>query len=442
MITLLALLSSVLIIIYSTTRFKIHPFLAILLATFFFGICAGMPASELLETINTGFGSTIGSIGLIIIAGLIIGAFLEKSGGAIRLAQVVLNKIGNKRIHTGMAFMGYVVSIPVFCDSGFIILSPLNKVLSSKSGKSIAGTAIALSLGLMATHTMVPPTPGPIAAAGIIDANLSTVIIVGLITSITALLICIPFTKIMGQKINIHASPQEIKQIDGDKDGPSAIKAFLPIVIPIILILTKSIATYPSHPLGTDIIYQTSNFLGHPVIALIIGMLLSFTLPKKFDKNMLSTSGWVGEALKSGAIIILITGAGGAFGKVLQQSDLATILEQGISSLELGIFLPFLIAFAIKTAQGSSTVAIITTASIVAPLLSSMGMDGELEKALCVVAIGAGSVGISHANDSFFWVVTQLSGMSVSQGYRLHSLGTGILGISAILILSIINWIL
>lgn len=444
MYTILLLLLCIVFIIVASTRFKLHPFLALLAASLLFGIFSGLPLDELIKTINDGFGSTIGGIGIIIIAGLIIGTFLEKSGGAYTLANLVLKIIGPKHVHMAMGFIGYFVSIPVFADSGFIIVSPLNRALTKKAKLSLAGTAVALSLGLMASHTMVPPTPGPIAAAGILGADLGQVILFGLMTSIPALLVCILFAKKIGSKIFIDPAPKLTEeQINSQlENAPSVFKSFIPIVVPIILIVLRSFAEYPTMPFGDGTFKYAIGFVGNPVVALLIGMILSFTLPKKLDKEMLSTSGWIGEALTSAAIIILITGAGGAFGKVLQTSDISSLLENNVSNGNLGIWLPFLIAAGIKTAQGSSTVAIITTASIIAPLMPAMGFDTEVFKALAVIAIGAGASLVSHANDSFFWVVTQLSDMKVNQGYRTHSLGTAILGFSAMIVLTIISLII
>jgi len=441
MYTIFLLLGCIAFIIVASTRFKLHPFLALLAACLLFGVFSGLPLDELIKTINDGFGGTIGNIGIIIIAGLIIGTFLEKSGGAYALANLVLRIIGPKRVHMAMGFIGYFVSIPVFADSGFIIVSPLNRALSKKAKLSLAGTAVALSLGLMASHTMVPPTPGPIAAAGILGADLGQVILFGLMTSIPALLVCILFAKKIGSKIYIDPAPKITEeQINTQlKNAPSVFKSFIPIVVPIILIVLRSFAEYPTLPFGDGNFKYAIGFVGNPVVALLIGMVLSFTLPKKLDKEMLGTSGWIGEALTSAAIIILITGAGGAFGKVLQTSDISSLLESNITTGSLGIWLPFLIAAGIKTAQGSSTVAIITTASIIAPLMPAMGFDTEILKALAVIAIGAGAAVVSHANDSFFWVVTQLSDMKVNQGYRIQSLGTAILGFSAMIVLTIIS---
>lgn len=441
MVTILLILLSIAFIILATARLKLHPFLALLAASFLFGLFSGMPPEEIITTINNGFGGTIGSIGIIIIAGIIIGTFLEHSGGAYALARIVLKLIGPRRVHSAMALIGYIVSIPVFADSGFIILSPLNKALAKGAGLSLAGTAIALSMGLIATHTMVPPTPGPIAAAGIINASLGTVILIGLCASLFSLLPSIFFAKRMGAQIYIDPAPEmdeaEIEQKIAT--APSAMRSFLPIAVPILLIVLRSIAEYPTQPFGDGSLKAFISFIGNPVAALFIGMFIAFSLPKRLDRAMLSTTGWVGEALQSAAIIILVTGAGGAFGKVLQSSDIGSVIENAGIGPGLGIWLPFFIAAALKSAQGSSTVAIITTASIVAPLLPAMGLEGDTSKALVVVAIGAGSAVVSHANDSFFWVVTQLSNMNVSQGYRLQSVGSAVLGFSAMIFLFLLS---
>ncbi len=415
--------------------------MSLLAAAFLFGLLSGMPLEKIIETINAGFGGTIGSIGIVILAGIIIGAFLENSGGAQTLASIILNIVGEKRIHTAMGFIGYIVSIPVFADSGFVILSSLNRALTKKAKLSLAGTAIALSLGLTATHTMVPPTPGPIAAAGIIGADLGLVILIGLVTSLFGLSMSILFAKNAGKRIYIDPHDERDVEEKPSKSSyqPSGLKSFMPILIPIILIVLSSVAAFPTNPFGDGQTKIILRFIGNPVTALFIGVIISFFLPEKFEKEMLSTSGWVGKALESAAIIILITGAGGAFGRVLQNSDIATLIGENITGTGIGIWMPFLIAAAIKTAQGSSTVAIITTASIVSPLLPALGLDSDISKAIAVIAIGAGSTVVSHANDSFFWVVTQMSGMNIKQGYRTHSLGTLILGLSSMVFLTIIS---
>ncbi|MFH1742014.1 MAG: GntP family permease, partial [bacterium] len=401
------LILAVVFIIVSTTKLNLHPFLALLFAAFGFGLCARMPLPDIVDSVNKGFGGTIGYIGIVIVCGTIIGTFLEKSGGAFAMAKSILGIMGKKNVPFAMATIGFFVSIPVFCDSGFVILSPLGKALAKQAKVSLAACAIALSLGLYATHTMVPPTPGPIAAAGILGADLGQVIGWGILASLSALVISCLFAVKYAARIHIDPAPD---QSDADleqklKEAPSSAKAFTPILLPIILIVLKSIADLPSKPFGAGGFSTGIGFVGHPVVALLIGVLIAFTLPKRLDTSMFSASGWVGQALVNSAIIILITGAGGAFGKILQNSGIADVIGESVADMKLGVWLPFLIAAAIKTAQGSSTVAIITTASLMEPMMNSLGFDSSAARALVVVIIGAGSMVVSHANDSFFWVV-------------------------------------
>ncbi|WP_161888645.1 GntP family permease [Pontibacter russatus] len=428
----LFLLLSVALIIILTTRLQVHPFLALFLVAVLYGFVAGMPLEAIVKSINEGFGETLGKIGLIIIFGVIIGVFLENSGGAYTLADKVLRMVGRKRVTEAMGIIGYFVSIPVFADSGFLLVSPLNRSLSKKAGISLAGPAVALGLGLTATHTMVPPTPGPIAAAGILGADLGLVMLVGLPISALALVVGLLYSTRYAAKTYIDPNP-EITEEEVNrrlKSAPGALKASVPVVVPILLIIVKSLLQNYGTALSPSL-YNLISFLGEPVVALCIGAFLSLTLPKKLKTDMLSSQGWVGIALKDAASIILITGAGGIFGKILQNSGIADTLGTALADINLSIWLPFLLAAAIKTAQGSSTVALITTASIILPMMGSLGFETELQKAMVVVAIGAGSAVVSHANDSFFWVITQMSGMKVRTGYRLYTLGTLVLGVSA-----------
>jgi len=319
----------------------------------------------------------------------------------------------------------------------------LNKSLSKKAKISLAGSAVALGLGLTATHTLVPPTPGPIAASGILNADLGLVLLWGLLISALALVVGLLFATKYVSKTYIDPNPDvSDAEIEAKlKDAPGAFKSSIPIIVPILLIILRSLVNqFGKDPDGT--LVQFISFIGEPVIALLIGMFLSFLLPKKLNKEMLSTTGWVGQSLTGAASIILITGAGGIFGRVLQNSGIADVIGSTLADVNLSIWLPFLLAAAIKTAQGSSTVSLITTASIMMPMMNTLGFVSEMEKAMVVIAIGAGSMVFSHANDSFFWVVTQMSGMDVKSGYRLFSFGTFVLGTSAALILFIFYLIL
>ena len=429
---LLSLLAAAIVfIVIATTRLGLHPFLALLLAAIGFGLLAGMPAADVIAAVNAGFGGTIGSIGIVILAGSIIGTFLEKSGGALRLAERMITLSGERHVPAAMGVVGWLVSLPVFCDSGFVILSSLNRALARRAGITLATGAVALSLGLYATHTMVPPTPGPVAAAGILGADLGRVIGWGLLISAIALLGGWVFAVTVASRVQIDPGPEE-SQVDSASSeaavAPSAGHALLPILVPIGLIVVRSIAALPEHPLGEGSPAAVLDFIGHPVVALLIGVAIAFTLPRAGATRLLGADGWVGEGIVAAGSIIVITGAGGAFGKVLQGSGIADVVGASLADAQLGVWLPFFIAAGIKTAQGSSTVAIITAAGLLAPLLPALGLDSETGRALAVVSIGAGAMVVSHANDSYFWVVTQLSSMDLRTGVRLQTLGTLVQG--------------
>lgn len=444
---ILWLVVAIIFIVVTTAKFKLHPFLALIIAAFGYGFLSDMKPMDIVKSINAGFGGTIGYIGIVIIAGTVIGVFLEKSGGAKSIAESALKLTGEKNVPLAMAIVGWIVSMPVFCDSGFVILSPLNRALSKKAKITLATGAIALSLGLYATHTMVPPTPGPVAAAGILEADLGLVILWGIVVSLVALVGGWLFAITVASKVYIDPS---IDIVDGEvhkeeeiKNPPSAFKSVVPILLPIVLILLQSIAKYPTNPFGEGAFAEWIIFFGQPVVALLIGLGFAFTLPEKLNRDMLGSSGWVGQAILAAASIIIITGSGGAFGKVLQNSGIADAVKSLFGDNSgLGVLLPFIIAAAIKTAQGSSTVAIITTAGIIAPLLVTLGLDSETARALVVVAIGAGAMVVSQANDSFFWVVTQFSGMNVKQGYKLQTLGTLVEGCTAAVAVYILSLLL
>ncbi len=439
----LILLVSVFFIVLATTRFQLHPFLALLLAAIFYGIAAGIAPVEVIKIVNEGFGNTLGQIGVIILFGSIIGKFLEKTGGAFLLAERILKFTGKKMISLTLGLAGYVVSIPVFADSGYIILSSLKDSLAAKSKINVIAPTIALSMGLMASHVMMPPTPGPVAAAGILKADIGLVILLGLPVSLFGFLCAWQFAerfspKTVSNKNTLNES-EAFSEANTYTQNNGILAVILPIAIPIFLIVLKSLAQLPSAPLGNGIMKSTALFIGDPFVALLVGMLLALRLPKQFKINMWSSKGWVGEALLEAAIILLITGAGGAFGKVLQSTALTEVITQQFVFESAGIWLPFIIAAAIKSAQGSSTVAIITTSSLVAPMVASLGLMTPLGLALTVLAIGAGAVVVSHANDSFFWVVTQMSGMNISEGYRFQSGASAVLGISSMVLIFVLS---
>lgn len=449
------LLAAILFIVYGTARIKLHPFLALLLAAFGVGLFSGLPASETVSAITGGFGGTLGSIGIVIAAGTVIGSLLEKSGGTVVIANLVVQWIGRARSALAMSITGAIVSIPVFCDSGYVILSPLNRSLASETKQSLATFAVALSMGLYTTHVFVPPTPGPIAAAGTLEADIGSVILLGLTVTIPVIIVTYLFARYIGGRIYIDPSEattsesEELPATEGKAgdssdtaERPTATTALLPVLIPMFLIALGSVASLPSAPFGEGWVTTGINFLGDPNTALIIGIFFAFRTIGPARKRSKVYGEWVGEGLKSAGTIILITGAGGAFGSVLRATEIGNFLGQILAEWNIGIFLPFLIAAALKTAQGSSTVAIITCASIMLPLLPGAGLAEGLGPVLVTLAIGAGAMTVSHANDSYFWVVSQFSGMDVSQAYRLQTAGSAVAGITGMAMVFVLSLIL
>ncbi len=435
-VALFFLLIAVILIIILTGKYKVNAFLVLIGVSFVFGLAIGLPALDVVNGIKSGFGGTLTSIGIVIVAGTIMGTILEKTGAALSMTQAILKLVGKSRAPLAMNIAGYVVSIPVFCDSGYVILNPLNKALAKESGISMAVMAVALSTGLYATHTMVPPTPGPIAAASALGADLGKVILLGLIaavpSSLAGLLWATKFAKRYQIEPEIHETYSEIVKKFGRL--PNTLLSFMPIVLPILLILLKSVAEFPSKPFGNGGFRVLLSFIGDPVTALILGVFVSLLLVEKGEfKNAIS--GWMGEGIKESAIILVITAAGGSLGAIIKASPITDFIKTNMASMQLGIFLPFIISAALKTAQGSSTVAIVTTAGIMAPMLQTLGLD----PALTTIAIGAGSMVVSHANDSYFWVVSQFSGMPVNIAYKAYTSATAVEGVVAFIAVLILS---
>lgn len=439
MIILISLVVVVFLMVVAASKYKFHPFLLLLIAGIVMGFVGGLNESEITATLSNGFGKTLGSIGIIIAFGTIIGAYLEKSGGARSLANWVLNLVGEKRSLLAMNLTGFVVSIPVYCDSGFIILSSLINGISKRAKIPLFVLGIALAAGLYTTHVFVPPTPGPLAATAALEANLGLVIALGLTVAIPVALSGYFWARYLKRRspyISEHNENDLIKE--EVVHAPKASVSFLPIIIPIVLIALKSISDYPTHPFGNGLFSQIVSFVGNPIIALLFGVFLAFPLkPKNSEKDH---SHWVVSGLKEAGIIILITGAGGAFGAVLQATGIGDIIGTYFKEFNIGLLLPFLIAAVLKTAQGSSTVSIITTAAVIAPLLDSLGLDSSLGRALSVLAVGAGAMTVSHLNDSFFWVVTQFSEMTTTKALKSQTTATLIQGLTGILLILIIGW--
>ena len=363
---------------------------------------------------------------------------MEKTGSTKVLTEAVLKVVGLKRSPLAINLAGFVVSIPVFCDSGYIILSSLNKSLSKKSSIPILFFAIALASGLYAAHVFVPPTPGPLAAAAILDADLGTVLLLGLLVAIPVSITGYFWARFISGYIKTSKVEPELENEQMVETGhsPTAFQAFLPLIVPLVLIALQSVANYPTKPFGEGYLFRITDFLGNPIIALLLGVFLAFSLGRKHPSK--EKQSWITEAFKQAGLIVLITGAGGAFGAILRTVDIASVLNITTTSGMGGLLFCFGIAAVLKTAQGSSTVSIITTAAIAAPLLTTFGLESIVEKALGVLAIGAGAMTVSHINDSYFWVVSQFSNLDVRNALKGHTMASffqGVVGISIILLI-------
>ncbi|MFB1095981.1 GntP family permease [Vibrio diabolicus] len=446
---ILILLGVIAFIVLTTTKFKLHPFLALIIAAFLAAFAYGLPTDSIAKTIASGFGGILGYIGLVIVLGTIIGVILEKSGAAITMADTVIKVLGERFPTLTMSIIGYIVSVPVFCDSGFVILNSLKESLAKRLKTSSVAMSVALATGLYATHTFVPPTPGPIAAAGNLglESNLGLVIGVGVFVAAVAAL-----AGMLWSNRFQHVEPDGIEaaeEIQHDWQAlkasygklPTASQAFAPIFVPILLICFGSIAKFPSLPLGEGFVFDVLTFLGQPLTALVIGLFLSVRLLKS-DNKIEEFGERISQGITAAAPILLITGAGGAFGAVLKATPLGEYLGTTLSALGVGIFMPFIVAAALKSAQGSSTVALVTTSALVAPMLTQLGLDSEMGRVLTVMAIGAGAMTVSHANDSFFWVVSQFSRMSVGLAYRAQTMATLVQGVTAMALVYILSLVL
>ena len=436
---LLVIFLAIVFIVISSSFWKIHPFISLLLAAFGVGISVGMPLQEIITAINKGFGGLMGYIGLIVVFGSMIGIILERSGAAMRIADLILKLVGKKRPALAMSIIGATVSIPVFCDSGFIILSGLNKALAKKSTSKQATLALALASGLYTTHTLIPPTPGPIAAAGNIGAGdyLGMVMMVGFIVALPSALAGYFFAVKKGPTIHTDEAETSEKELS---ELPPALQSIAPIIIPILLIASASLIKFLN--IETDWTGWVL-FMGHPLVALLIGLLLSFSLFRKWDSEHLT--GWIGEGIKLAGPILIITGAGGAFGGVLKATPIADMVSNWVADGQFSgsvfLIISFSIAALLKTSQGSSTNALVITSSMLAPLVVTMGFDTPFEMALIVMAIGGGAMTVSHANDSYFWVVSQFSGIAMKDAYRSFTWMTGLQGIVVLMTTLLLYWL-
>lgn len=446
---LIVFVLAVALMILAISKWKIHPFLSIMGVSLILALLAVPDITTIPGIIGAGFSGTFTSIGIVIIFGALVGLLLEKTGAALKMADCVVKLVGKNHPEAAMIIMGWIVSIPVFCDSGFVVLNPIRKALVQRTRKSSVACTVALSMGLYISHCFIPPTPGPIAAAntlyntglGSTDVNLLLVMGIGALCSILPLIAGYFFALIIGKKVKAADEPTNEEAIGQTYEElvasygklPNGFAAFAPIVVPIILMGLSCALSMA----GKSVAIIT--FLGTPIIALAVGVIIGVLLLLSAHK-IGEFYDLTNETLKTTGPILFVTAAGGVLGKVIASSALISFISENADVLKvLGLIFPFLLAALLKTAQGSSTVAITTSAGIVAPLMSTLGWTTPVEAALLVVAIGAGAMVVSHANDSYFWVVTNFGEMKAEDGYKTQSLGTLVIGIAAIINVLIVS---
>ena len=437
---IIAFVVAVVLMIIAISKWKVHPFLSIMGVSVLLALVAGIPLTDVPGVIGAGFSGTFSSIGIVIILGALIGSILEQTGAALKLADMVVKLVGKKNPELALELMGWVVSIPVFCDSGFVILDPIRKALVKRTGSSSVAATVALSAGLYISHVFIPPTPGPIAAANTlgIGDNLLLVIGLGVLCSIFPLAAGLVYAKFIGKKVKSKDELVEAGEVvktyeelvAGYGKLPGGFNALAPIIVPVILMALGTIGKQ----LGvTGFALNLLTFLGTPIISLAVGTIFAIAqlaIAKKMGEFYKITN----DTLKTVGPILFVTAAGGVLGKVISSTTMvAYITENANFLMNLGIFFPFLLAAILKTAQGSSTVAITTTAGIMAPMMVSLGLGTPALGALTVMAIGAGAMTVSHANDSYFWVVTNFGEMTPDQGYKTQTVLTLVMGVASII---------
>ncbi len=423
---LLIVISGVVLLLLLILKAKLSAFISLLMTSVFVGILAGMPLSGIILSIQNGMGGTLGFVATVVGLGAIFGQMLESSGGAESLAQYLIKKFGRKKSSWAMVITGFLVAIPVFLDVGLIILIPVVYALSRDTKRSLLYYGIPLLAGLAVAHSFIPPTPGPVAVADILGADIGWVIVFGFILGIPTAIIAGPvFGKYIAGKINI-GPPSDLfvsghENSGKDKPLPEFWLVFLLISTPLLLILAGTFInfgvakSYITESLFTSILI----FVGHPFSALIIATLLAIwflCMRRGMPKNKileLST-----KALGPAGIIILITGAGGVLKQVLIDSGIGNMMAESIAGSSMPvILLAWILAALVRITQGSATVAMITAAGIISPVIQLVNPE-QPHMALIVIAIASGATILSHVNDSGFWLVSKYFGMDEKQTLR------------------------
>lgn len=439
--------SAVALLLFLVLKLKINAFLSLLSVAVYVGILAGMPRDNLIESIKKGMGGTLGFVAVVVGLGSIFGQILESSGGAHVLANRLLEKFGEKKASWAMMIVGFIIAIPVFFDVGFILMVPIIYALMRDTGKPILYFSIPLLAGLAVTHSFIPPTPGPVAVADIINASLGWVIIFGFIVGVpTAILAGPVFGKYISTKISAThgmdlTSPIPDRSSD-NQNMPTFLLIAVLIAIPLFLIVISTIMDFlVSNQFISDYWLSSSIiFIGHPFTALILATFLAiYFLGFRFGKSKQNISEITTKALGPAGIIILITGAGGVLKQVLIDSGLGEIMANSIANSSFTpILLAWLLAAIIRVTQGSATVAMITAAGIIAPVLEVIPIN-DMQRAFVVLSIASGATILSHVNDSGFWLVGKYLGINEKQTLQSWTVMETIIAVSGLFFCLMLN---
>ena len=415
-------------LLYSSIKYKIKPYMVLLATCLITGLFLKIDFSQSLNLTFQGFKNIILSIGPIIIIGTILGKFLQETGATNKMVTTFISMFGLSKTPLTFNILGFIISIPVFCDAAFILMSSIIKEISRVSGRKMIILTVCLATGLYSAHVFVPPTPGPLAASALIGADVGLLLLIGLIIGIAVSLSGYIWMRFLLKKdFQLNSDSKASFKLNNEK----SLTVFLPIIIPIILISISTLIKYPSLNIIENEITNFISFIGKPEVALFIGLLISTVFIKRDDSKNISK--WIGNSLKNSFDILLITGAGGALGFIIRSSGI--IESFGIVNFNgtYGLVSVFLIAALIKTVQGSSTVAIITTCALVSPLIDQVGVIGEIQKILLITSIGSGAMTVSHFNDSYFWVVTKYSNLEIKEVIKFFSTATLVQGLIGLL---------
>ena len=447
---LLAIIAvAIVAILFLILVMKVHAFVALLIVSFFTAIVTGIPPGDIIQVIQDGMGGTLGYIAVVVGLGAMFGEVLRVTGGADQIARTLVGAFGQDRIQWALGLTGFLVAIPVFFDVGLIIIIPLVYTLAERFGRSLLYYAIPLIAGLAVTHSFIPPTPGPVAAAGIMGADLGWVILWGTVAGIPAVIIGgIIFGKYIGNKINVgvpeyflEAEEEFAEEGDEEKTTPSFLLIVSIILIPLLLILINTLADVV---LPDDSSLKTFlTLIGHPFSALTIAVLLAFYfIGYRHGYSGDEVQGMATKALEPVGLIVLVTGAGGVFGAVLSESGLGDSLQQLMQAANMPVIvLAFLTAVLIRISLGSATVSIVTAASVVAPVIEAGNYSAPLIGAV-VIATASGATVLSHVNDSGFWLVSRYLGINEKQTLQSWTVMETIIGLVGFSIMLVISFFL